>query len=60
MFAVMHSDIKSLKSSLLHLTGQPYCKKGRSANFKDGIRHLILRNYLIRYIPLLGLKGTIW
>jgi hypothetical protein len=28
-FAVMHSDIKSFKSGLLHLTGQPNCKKGR-------------------------------
>jgi hypothetical protein len=47
MFAVLHSDIISLKSGLLHLTGQPYCKKGRSANLKDGIINLILRNYLI-------------
>ncbi len=30
MFAVLHSDINSLKSGLLHLTGQPYCKKCRS------------------------------
>jgi hypothetical protein len=27
MFAVLHSDINSLKSGLLHLTGQPYCKR---------------------------------
>jgi len=36
-----------LKSSLLHLIGQPYCKKSRSAKVKDGIINLILRNYLI-------------
>jgi hypothetical protein len=47
MFAVLHSDINSLKSGLLHLTGQPYCKKGRSAKVKDGIINLILRNYLV-------------
>jgi hypothetical protein len=40
-------EANSLKSSLLHLTGQPYCKKGRSAKVKDGIMNLILRNYLI-------------
>jgi len=37
MFAVLHSDINFLKSGLLHLTSQPYCKKGRSAKVKDGI-----------------------
>jgi hypothetical protein len=47
MFAVLHSDINYLKSGLLHLTGQPYRKKGRSAKVRDGIRKLILRNYLI-------------
>jgi hypothetical protein len=47
MFAVLHSDISSLKSGLLHLIGQPYCKKGRSAKVKGGIRNLILTNYLI-------------
>jgi hypothetical protein len=47
MFAVLHSDINSLKSGLLHLTGQPYCKKSRSAKDKDGIISLILRNYCI-------------
>jgi hypothetical protein len=47
MFAVLHSDINSLKSGLIHLTGQPYCKKGRSAKVKgDGIINLFLRNYL--------------
>ncbi len=47
MFAVLHSDINSLKSGLLHLTGQPYCKKCRSVKVKDRIINLILRNYLI-------------
>jgi hypothetical protein len=37
MLAVLHSDVNSLKSSLRHLTGQPYCQKGRSAEVKDGI-----------------------
>jgi hypothetical protein len=46
MFAELHSDINYLKSGLLHLTGQPYRKKGRSAKVKDGIRNLILRDYL--------------
>ncbi len=51
MFAVLHSDINSLKSGLLHLTGQPYCKQGRSAKVKDGIINLFLRSYLLdRYI----------
>ena len=47
MFAVLHSDINSLKFALLHLTGQPYCKQSRSAKVKDGIIKLILRNYLV-------------
>jgi hypothetical protein len=46
MFAVLHSDINSHKSSLLHLTGHPYWKKSRSAKVKDGI-NLFLRNNLI-------------
>ncbi len=46
MFAVLHSDINSLKSGLLHLTSQPYCKKSRSPKVKDGIINLILRNCL--------------
>ncbi len=51
MFAVRNSDINFLKSALLYLTGQPYCKKGRSAKVKDGIINQILKNYLIdRYI----------
>jgi hypothetical protein len=47
MFAVLHSDINSLKSGLLYLTSQPYCKKSRSAKVKDGIINLILGNYLV-------------
>jgi hypothetical protein len=46
MFATLHSDINSLKSGFLYLTGQPYCKKSGSAKVKDGIINLILRNYL--------------
>jgi len=42
-FAALHSDINSLKSGLRHLTGQPYCKKSRSAK----IINLIIRNYFI-------------
>jgi hypothetical protein len=40
-------QISTHKSGLLHLTGQPYCKKNRSAKVKDGIINLFLRNYLI-------------
>jgi hypothetical protein len=47
MFAALHSDINSLKSGLLQLTGQPYCKNCGSAEVKDGIINLILRNYLV-------------
>ncbi len=47
MFAVLHSDINSLKSGLLHFTGQPNCKNCRSAKVKDGIINFVLRNYLI-------------
>ncbi len=47
MFAELHSDINSPKSGFLHLTGQPYCKKSRSAKIKDGIINLFLRNNLI-------------
>ena len=51
MFAELHSDINSHKSSLLHLTGQPYWKKSRSAKVKDGIINLFPRNNLIdRYM----------
>jgi hypothetical protein len=42
MFAELHLDINSLKSGVFHLTGQPYCKKSRSAKVKDGIINLIL------------------
>jgi hypothetical protein len=52
MFAVLHSDINNLKSGLLHLIRQPYCKKSRSAKVKDGI----LRNYLVdRYKVCYGM-----
>ncbi len=47
MFAVLRSDINSLKSGLPHLTREPYCKKIRSAKVKDGIINLFLRNYLV-------------
>jgi hypothetical protein len=47
MFAVLHSDINSLKSGLLHVTAQPYWKKSRSEKVKDGIINLFLWNYLI-------------
>ncbi len=47
MFALLHSDINSPKSGFLHLTGQPYCKKSRSAKVKDGIINSLLRNNLI-------------
>jgi hypothetical protein len=48
------TSLNSPNSGLLHLTGQPYCKKGRSAKVKDGIINLIVRNYLIhRYMHLL-------
>ncbi len=54
MFAVLHSDIYSPKSGLLYLTGQPYCKKSRSAKVKDEIINLFLRNNLVdRYIAFM-------
>jgi len=37
MFSELHTEINSPKSGFLHLTGQPYCKKSRSAKVKDGI-----------------------
>ncbi len=46
MNAVLHFDINSPMSGLVHLSGWPYCKKGRSAKVKDGIINLILKNYL--------------
>jgi hypothetical protein len=36
MFAVLHSDINSLKAGLLYLTGQV---KSKAAKVKDGIRN---------------------
>ncbi len=60
MFAVLDSDINSLKSGLLHFMGQPYCKKSRSAKVKDGIINLMLRNYLVdRYTLKLNLMKLI-
>ncbi len=47
MFAVLNSDIDSFKSGLLHLTGQPYCKKSSWAKVKDGIINLMLISYRI-------------
>jgi hypothetical protein len=47
MFAVLHSDINCFKFGLLHLTGQPYYKKSRSAKVKDGIINLIQITSLI-------------
>jgi hypothetical protein len=37
MFTAAHLDINSLKSGLLHLTGQSISQKGRSAKVKDRI-----------------------
>ncbi len=59
MFAVLHSYTNSLKSGLLHLTGQPYCKKSRSAKVKDGIINLILGNYLVDRYTRLCLQGRL-
>jgi hypothetical protein len=55
MFAELHSDINSHKSGFLHLTGQPYCKKSRSAKVKDGIRTYFLGTILLideRSLPI--------
>jgi hypothetical protein len=52
MFAILHSDINSLKSGLLHLTGWHFCKKGRSAKVKDGIRNQSHRNYLVDVVEM--------
>jgi hypothetical protein len=54
MFAVLHSDINSHKSSLLDLTGQPYWKKSISAKVKDGITNLFLRNNLMDRYSLIS------
>ncbi len=37
MFAILHSDINSVKSGLFHPTSQPNSQKGRGAKVKDGI-----------------------
>jgi hypothetical protein len=37
MFAELHSDINCSKSSLIHLTGQPYGKRIDQQKDKDGI-----------------------
>jgi hypothetical protein len=47
MFAVLHSDVNSPRSGLLHFTDQPYCKNSRSAKVKDAIINLILKNYFV-------------
>ncbi len=47
MFAVLPSDINTLKSGLLHFTGHSNCKKSRSAKGKDGIISIMGRNYLV-------------
>jgi hypothetical protein len=58
MFAVLHSDINSRKSGLLHFTGQPYYKNCRSGKVKDGIINVILRNYLFdRYMGVRDFQG---
>ncbi len=60
MFTVLQLDINSLKSGLLHLTSQPYCKKSKSDKVKDGIINLILRNYLIaQYTICCSAQGVI-
>jgi hypothetical protein len=53
MFAELHSDINSHKSSLLHLTGQPYWKKSRSAKVKDG-----MITYFVGTISLIDTPGN--
>jgi hypothetical protein len=37
MFATLHSNINSVKSGLLDLTGQTYCQNGRLVKVKNGI-----------------------
>jgi hypothetical protein len=49
MFAVLRLDINTPRTGLLHLTGQPYCKKCRSAKVKDGIINLILGTISLIY-----------
>jgi hypothetical protein len=52
MFAELNSEINSRKSSLLHLTSQPYWKKKRSAKVKDGI--------ITYFLGTISLDDTIW
>ncbi len=53
MFAVLHSDIRSVKSGLVHLTGQPYCKKSRCTKVKDGI----INSYFLGTILLIDTRA---
>jgi hypothetical protein len=46
MVSGLHSDINTPKSGLLYLTGQPYCKKSRSAKVKDRIRNYHVDRYI--------------
>ncbi len=47
------------RSGILYLTGQPYCKKSRSAKVKHGIINLFLRNFLVdRYKGLTSQSTT--
>jgi hypothetical protein len=48
MFALLHKDINSHKSGLLHLTDRPYCQKGRSAEVKDGI--ILKTKFLVTFL----------
>jgi len=57
MFALLHSDINLHKSGLLYLTGQPYCKKSRSAKVKGGIINLLLRSYLLYWYKVFWWKS---
>ncbi len=55
MFAELHSDINSHKSSLLSFNRPALLEKNRSAKVKDGIINLFLRNNLIgRYTLYFG------
>ncbi len=53
MFAELHSDINSTKSGFLHLMGQPYRKKSRSAKVKHGII-----TYFLGTISLIDTEST--
>jgi hypothetical protein len=54
MFAELHSDINTPKSGFLHLIGQPYWKKSRSAKVKDGII-----TYFLGTISLMDTEGIV-